>query len=201
MIDCSLRKVYGQDEICSEAFESFNTKDAVVWIDPLDGTQDFVNGNLTAVTVLIGLAINGKSRIGIVHKPWSDEDQSKGKTIFGTGEHGTFTLNFDDKMTADSLIARDISYLEPFNTEEAVADDHIIKVGTSLNHLSTSMKETIEKLSPVEIIRLGGAGNKSLAMTFAKTDSYLYPGRGLAYWDLCAPESIVKGMGAFTTNY
>ena len=69
-----LSKTYTADEISHELFESFNTKDAVVWIDPLDGTQDFVNGNLTAVTVLIGLSINEKSRIGIVHKPFADED-------------------------------------------------------------------------------------------------------------------------------
>ena len=69
-----LSKTYAADEISHELFESFNTKDAVVWIDPLDGTQDFVNGNLTAVTVLIGLSIGEKSRIGIVHKPFADED-------------------------------------------------------------------------------------------------------------------------------
>ena len=55
-------------------FEKFNLKDAVVWIDPLDGTSDFVNGNLPAVTVLIGLSINGYSRIGIVHNPFSEDD-------------------------------------------------------------------------------------------------------------------------------
>jgi 3'(2'), 5'-bisphosphate nucleotidase len=74
LINDILRKTYCSDEISSENFETFSTKDAVVWIDPLDGTQDFVNGNLTAVTVLIGLSLANKSRIGIVHKPFSDED-------------------------------------------------------------------------------------------------------------------------------
>lgn len=52
-----LLKTY-PDEISTENFTSFNTKDAVVWIDPLDGTSDFVKGNLPACTVLIGLSIN-----------------------------------------------------------------------------------------------------------------------------------------------
>jgi 3'(2'), 5'-bisphosphate nucleotidase len=194
------RKLYSHDEISSDVFDSFFTSEAVVWIDPLDGTQDFVNGNLSAVTVLIGLAINGKSRIGIVHKPFSDEDMSKGKTVFGTGEHGAFVLPYDEKMTQEELLKRKASYMEPFDQVNEVADDYTIKVGTSLNHLSAQMKDTISKVSPVEIVRLGGAGNKSLAMAFAKTDSYLYPGKGLAYWDICAPESVVKGMGALTTN-
>lgn len=67
-------------------FEAFNTKDAVVWIDPLDGTKDFVNGNYSAVTVMIGLAIKDKSRIGVLHNPYSAEDLSAGMTMFGTGE-------------------------------------------------------------------------------------------------------------------
>ena len=73
-IEDILRKTYTEDEIQSLPFQSFSTDDAVVWIDPLDGTSDFVKGNLPAVTVLIGLAIKGYSRAGIVHNPFSEED-------------------------------------------------------------------------------------------------------------------------------
>ena len=63
-----------QDEISEFPYEKFSTKNAVVWIDPLDGTSDFVAGNLPAVTVLIGLSINGQSKAGIIHHPFSLED-------------------------------------------------------------------------------------------------------------------------------
>ena len=79
----------------STLFETFDPKDAVVWIDPLDGTSDFVSGNLSAVTVLIGLSIKGISRIGIVHNPFSDDaDPTKGRTLFGSIEHGLFKLDY-----------------------------------------------------------------------------------------------------------
>jgi 3'(2'), 5'-bisphosphate nucleotidase len=55
-------------------FENFDTNDAIVWVDPLDGTSDFIKGNLPAVTVCIGLSISGKSRAGVVHSPFSLED-------------------------------------------------------------------------------------------------------------------------------
>lgn len=71
----SLRPNYAEDEVSTESFTSFSTADATVWIDPLDGTSDFVKGNLPAVTVLIGLSINGKSRAGIVHNVFSFENQ------------------------------------------------------------------------------------------------------------------------------
>ena len=57
-----------------EGFKTFKKGDAIVWVDPLDGTTDFVNDNLTAVTVLIGLSVNNTSRLGVVHNPFSDED-------------------------------------------------------------------------------------------------------------------------------
>jgi 3'-phosphoadenosine 5'-phosphosulfate (PAPS) 3'-phosphatase len=77
-------------------FETFNRKDAVVWIDPLDGTNDFISGNLPAVTVLIGLSIKGTSRIGIVHNPFNEDDSAKGRTLFGTIEHGLFKLDYNE---------------------------------------------------------------------------------------------------------
>lgn len=78
----------------------------MVWIDPLDGTSDFVKGTLTAVTVLIGLSIKGYSRAGVVHQVFRDGDESKGVTYFGTAEHGVFTLDYDVNMTQEQVLAR-----------------------------------------------------------------------------------------------
>ena len=89
-----MRDIYG-DEIL-EQFEEFSTKNATVWVDPLDGTTEFVNGNLSGVTVLIGLAIDGVPKIGVVHNPYRTNDpNSAGITIFGTQEHGAFCLDLD----------------------------------------------------------------------------------------------------------
>jgi len=68
-----------------EEFNEIDTKDALVWIDPLDGTKDFTLGNLSAVTVLIGLAIEGVPKIGIVHNPFrTNDNDGKGITLFAT---------------------------------------------------------------------------------------------------------------------
>lgn len=74
-----------------ENFEDFSTENATVWIDPLDGTKDFCNGNLSAVTVLIGLAIEGVPKVGVVHNPFkTNENDGIGMTMFATQEHGAF---------------------------------------------------------------------------------------------------------------
>lgn len=78
-------------------FEYFESKDACVWIDPLDGTNNFVKGNFDCVTTVIGLAINGESRIGIVHNEYfnvnCDYSLLAPKTFFATIEHGAYILD------------------------------------------------------------------------------------------------------------
>ena len=49
-------------------------------------------------------------------------------------------------------------------------------------------------------MRIGGAGNKCYNVAIGQVDSYIYPSYGLKYWDLCASESIIKGMGGKCTN-
>jgi 3'-phosphoadenosine 5'-phosphosulfate (PAPS) 3'-phosphatase len=49
-------------------------------------------------------------------------------------------------------------------------------------------------------VRLGGAGNKCNNLVIGTVDSYISPS-GLNYWDICAPESLVKGMGGYCTDF
>ena len=101
-----LHKIYDASELSPHKFESFNTSEATVWIDPLDGTTDFVKGNLESVTVLIGLSIRGKSRAGIIHNVFSAEDSTKGKTVFATAEHGAFWMQYDPECSREQGLAR-----------------------------------------------------------------------------------------------
>jgi len=200
MIKNELSQTYSTDDIAQDTFETFNTKDAVVWIDPLDGTSEFVNGNLPAVTVLIGLSINNKSRLGIVHNPYTEEDQAVGKTVFGSGEFGCLKVVYDKNMTGEQLLARNIECLEPFNHLEEPADDTTVRVAASLTHFNERMQSIIETVKPVEIVRIGGAGNKCCHIALGTVDTYMHPSPGLKYWDLCAPESLIKGMGGYATD-
>jgi len=124
--------VYTEDEISSAPFDTFSTKDAVVWIDPLDGTSDYCRGNVGAVTVLIGLTIKDKSRAGVVHMPFSAlPDKSQGRTLFGTGEHGMWSVNYEAGMSTEDMINRTPDYLAPFDNH--VEEDHEVRVAVSSN--------------------------------------------------------------------
>ena len=171
-----------------------------MWVDPLDGTKDFVNGNLASVTVLIGLTIDEHSRFGIVHNPFSASDNGKGATFFGSAEHGCFTVPYEHTMSTEDLLRRPIQYLPPFDPTENLREDHEIRVAASLNHFRPVTKEVIESLHPAKVVRLGGAGHKCLNLVMNRTDSWVHPVAGLGNWDLCAPESLVKSMGGYATD-
>lgn len=70
--------------------DEFEEEDMTIWIDPLDGTQGFTEGHLNHITSMIGVAVNGRPRIGIIHKPFYRQQLKQGRTYFGTPECGIF---------------------------------------------------------------------------------------------------------------
>ena len=84
-----------------ELGDEFDASDASVWIDPVDGTNCFVKSWMECVTVIIGLSIKGRARIGIVHSEYFIENfpglpqTLSPRTFFATLEHGPFYLSAD----------------------------------------------------------------------------------------------------------
>ena len=145
--------VYTEDEISSAPFDTFSTKDAVVWIDPLDGTSDYCRGNVGAVTVLIGLTIKDKSRAGVVHMPFSAlPDKSQGRTLFGTGEHGMYSVQYTADMQTKDMVARVAEYSAPY--DKKMEADHEIRVAVSSNR--PAPKEMMDSIATSVGIGLGG---------------------------------------------
>lgn len=97
-----------------QLFENFSTEDAIVWVDPLDGTASFLANDLSAVTVLIGVSIKGYSRIGIVHYPFID-GKDNCQTLFGTTEHGLYKICYEHNFSYKAISEQIPQYLEPFN--------------------------------------------------------------------------------------
>ena len=86
--------------LVDQDFQTFDAKDATVWVDPLDGTKCFIKGDVHFVTVVIGITIKNESRIGIVHYPFFDVNNDKkvfqATTFFGSVEHGMYRLDLPE---------------------------------------------------------------------------------------------------------
>ena len=50
-------------------------EDVTVFVDPLDGTTEFTQGIVSAVTVLIGVAVRGKPFGGVIAQPWFTDER------------------------------------------------------------------------------------------------------------------------------
>jgi 3'(2'), 5'-bisphosphate nucleotidase len=56
------------DSLIPEAMRELPLEDLVVWVDPLDGTQSFIEGDFNAVTTLIGVSYRHQAALGVVHQ-------------------------------------------------------------------------------------------------------------------------------------
>lgn len=68
------------------------------WVDPLDGSSGLVNGHTEHLTCIIGVAVNKRPLVGVIHKPFQSDNSDDpgydiGRTYVGLPESGLFTLD------------------------------------------------------------------------------------------------------------
>eukprot|EP00455_Lapot_gusevi_P013378 TRINITY_DN16502_c0_g1_i2.p1 TRINITY_DN16502_c0_g1~~TRINITY_DN16502_c0_g1_i2.p1 ORF type:complete len:326 (+),score=73.92 TRINITY_DN16502_c0_g1_i2:88-978(+) len=142
----------------------------VVWVDPLDGTREYTDGVLEAVTVLIGISYEGRALAGVIHHPFS------GRTLWGMIGVGAFGHLY----------------------QEPPAQRRILTTSRSHNH--PILKRWIETLPHDQVVRVGGCGYKSLMVLDGQADAYIYPIPGTKKWDTCACDAIVRAAGGTFTD-
>jgi 3'-phosphoadenosine 5'-phosphosulfate (PAPS) 3'-phosphatase len=73
--------------------EEFDQDQLTFWVDPLDGSSGLVEGHTEHLTCIIGVAVNKRPLLGVVHKPFSSNPQLKfGRTYVGLPGSGLFTV-------------------------------------------------------------------------------------------------------------
>lgn len=155
-------------------------KDICVWVDPLDGTNEYTQGMLDHVTVLIGIAVNGRAVAGVMHQPYynykAGPDASLGRTIWGVV--GVGTRGIERKfLSHDSRI-----------------------VVTTRSHETEAVRNAITACEATEVLRVGGAGHKVLLLIEGEAHAYVFASPGCKKWDTCAPEAVLRAMGGMLTD-
>merc|ERR1712170_320646 len=103
-----------------------------VWLDPLDGTAEFIDGLLSHVTTLIGIAHKGKPIAGVINQPFfKNPDGSMGRSIWGIVGVGAFGFRRQDQKSGRILT-------------------------TSRSHVTPMVQECLDAISPTEILKMGG---------------------------------------------
>lgn len=132
---------------CPEQYKNIAETDLVVWVDPLDGTSEYVHGFLEHVTVLIGISFRESAIGGIIHQPYFKCATSGklGRTIWGVKDLGT----------------------GGYTNKKAPENKFIIT--TTRSHSNALVQTTLDAIRPDEVIRVGGCGFKVLQVSFCKS--------------------------------
>jgi 3'(2'), 5'-bisphosphate nucleotidase len=177
MIVTGLKREFPNDGILAE--ESVDTKRRLdksrVWmVDPLDGTNGFIDGN-GDFAVQIGLAEEGQCVLGVVYQPLP------GVLYRAVRGQGTW-------------IER-----PQFEPEKAmVSDTRIVsamRLAASRSHRSPRMNQVISLFGFQEEVQRGSVGIKIGLLIEQQCDVYIHLSSRTKQWDTCAPEVILTEAG------
>ena len=149
-----------------------------VWIlDPMDGTKEFI-ARRGEFAVMIGLAVNGEARLGVVYQPTED------RLYYGEAGGGAFLKQHG--MTKSLQVSRE--------TNLALAT-----MALSRSHLGARTEAIRAKLGIQQTIQTGSLGIKIGLLCEGRAHVYVQ-GRGTSLWDTCGPEAILREAGGQLTD-
>ena len=151
-----------------------------VWfIDPLDGTKDFIRGH-EGFAVMIGLCEAGRPVLGVVHQPLGG-----GRTFLAAqGEPAVLEAPDGRRPLACST----------------VADLAQIRLVASKSHRTGKIDEVKGALGISDELNIGSVGLKLGLIALAERDLYINPSSHSKAWDTCAPEAILQAAGGRITD-
>ncbi len=193
-----LKKKYPQSDFLAEesvylehhgkiqSYKNYLDKDWLWIIDPLDGTNNFLNG-LSYYAVSIALCVQGEVVLGLIHRP------SSGEYFYALQNQPTQFLknlssrrkSLDSQTNAKKL--KDCLFATGFITEKGYVDEQEFELFKEMMRNSRGLR------------RMGSA---CLDLSYVARGSFDgFWERGLPPWDIAAAQLICKNAGVKVTNY
>jgi 3'(2'), 5'-bisphosphate nucleotidase len=163
------------EESESSSFAGFREADRVFFVDPLDGTREFIQQN-GEFAVMVGLVEGPGALAGVVHAP------VPGTTWMGAVGRGAWRVD----AVADGR--------RPVRVSE-IADLAQARIVASRSHRSRALERALAALGAREIRPLGSAGMKGAQVSEGLADAYVDTGASTKRWDACAIDALVTAAG------
>jgi 3'(2'), 5'-bisphosphate nucleotidase len=161
-------------------FAGYQKRERVFFVDPLDGTAEFVGRNGEFV-VMIGLLEESAARAGVIVAP------AKEMAWAGLVGAGAWEIEGGARR------AIGVSSV-----------DHLsgARVISSRSHRSPTLERALSALGGKELVSLGSAGLKGAEIATGRAEIYVATGRAGKRWDACAVDALVTaGGGRFTDSF
>lgn len=162
------------EESPPERFANFRDSERVFFVDPVDGTREFVLKNGEFV-VMIGVLEGATATAGVLHAP------ATGIAWVGLLGYGAFELGADGTRRALSV-----------SSTPTLAEARIV---SSRSHRTAELERVLKTLGAREILQQGSAGLKATRVACADADAYVAPHYAGQRWDVCAADALVAAAG------
>ncbi|XP_051532613.1 inositol polyphosphate 1-phosphatase isoform X3 [Myxocyprinus asiaticus] len=184
-----------RDELAESLQLSLCPADLAIWIDPIDGTSQYIEGKeaeeqdegfcpsgLPCALVLIGvyLRATGQPVMGVINQPFNHKD-SKGKGW--KGQH-VWGVSYED-VNVCSLTERRLPCQQK--------SGHVSVLLSSSER--PAVKDALEPLSNGALMYASGAGYKILCVIQGLVDVYVLSEGSTFKWDSCAPHAVLRALG------
>ena len=177
LIVTGLQREFPNDGILAE--ESVDTtrrlrKSRVWMVDPLDGTNGFIDGN-GDFAVQIGLVEDGEVVVAVVYQPLPG--------VLYRAVRGQGTWIERPEMAAERGYTSDMTDLPN------------MRLAASRSHRSPRMNKVVERFGFREEVQRGSVGIKVGLIIEQQSDVYIHLSPRTKQWDTCAPQLILTEAG------
>jgi len=160
-------------------WQHYRSAERVFFVDPLDGTREFV-ARTDAFVIMIGLLEGDRPTHGVLHAPVG------GRSVVGERGRGAWEISAAGEV-------RGLRMKESTSLEAAT-------VASSRSHPDSLLERAITRLAPKQVKPIYSAGLKAAAVSSGEADIYLAPESAGFRWDSCAPEAVVAAAGGRYTD-
>jgi 3'(2'), 5'-bisphosphate nucleotidase len=181
MIVRELRRHFPDDAVLSEEAPDDVTrlrKERVWMVDPMDGTKQFIE-RIGEFAVMIGLAVAGEPRVGVVYNPVTDRLFYAATGLGAYVEEGWSTKRLH--VTPLSDVAQMVA-------------------ARSRSHPSPTVDRIYALLGIKEGLRSGSVGLKFGLIADGQAHVYINTSTRTNQWDTCAPVVILREAGGCVTD-
>ena len=143
------------------------------FIDPIDGTEDFLAGRPDYV-VQIGLCLDGRPVLGVLYQPET-----------GVMWRGIVDERCCERVGADGTVSKRMVGARPLL---------VPRLAVSVSHPAAMVDFLVTTLGGVAV-RRGSVGLKVGMIVDDEADAYLTASRRIKVWDTCAPAAVLLAAG------
>jgi len=162
-----------------ESFAEYRKAERIFFVDPLDGTREFVARNGEFV-VMIGFVVEERAAAAVIHAPES------GISWLGEVGNGAWQLDANGQETPISV-----------SRVAALGDARIVG---SRSHRNPDLERALNALGARELVALGSAGLKASVVAHGAADAYVAPHYAGKRWDACAADALISAAGGKLTD-